>query len=259
MPLGRSEQQQASGFREARANNPGRPKGKGSRSRTTRAPCTPKLGGGTHLQHNRQKQRGVPGRTPAGHPLVHPMVHHLRSGLWTCDDLRFDQRSGVSLARIPDRFMQESFGLHVFGRSEPPELRAGLIVNRLPQRIASSSRGSNHQDGELVDGRFREVTAMPEDLGKDRIALCLRRCDLLDSRRGTVLFQVEHFGMVARTQQKRGNGGTDETGHRMQQRLRSRSRATPSRSQMFVSMLRPNDVIARAHHFSDTNPILTAD
>ncbi len=235
-------------------------KGKGSRSRATRAPCTPKLGRGTHLQHNTtHKNNGVYRGGQVPDTLRYTRWYTCRSRLWTCDDLRLDEGGGFSIARIPDRFVEDTFRLHLFGRGEPPETRTGFVAECLSQRVASAGRRRDRQYGELVDGRFREMSSMPGDLGEYGIALRLRGRDLLDTRSRPVFFQVEDFGMAASPQQKRGIGGTDETGHRTQQRLRSRSRATPSRSQMFVSMLGPNDVMARSTRFSDTKPVLTAD
>ena len=123
-------------------------------------------------------------------------------------------------------------------------------------RNGCESRGASTQEGSAPQRK--------KSLPVARRVVCQttlhRHTGSAESRQGdTPRCRLRGFIGAAHTQQKRGNGDTDETEHRTQQRLRARSRAVPPRLHLFVSMLGPNDVMARSNRFSDPKPILTAD
>ena len=137
--------------------------------------------------------------------------------------IRLNERSGFAVAWIPDWGVQHFFGLHVFLRSESPETRTAFFTNRLPQCISSSCVGSDHQDRERVDGRFGKVATMAIHFREHGIALCLRRGDLMNSGRRSVLLQIEDFRVTSRCEQKRGIGSTNQTGRGPQEGIKTES------------------------------------
>ena len=115
--------------------------------------------------------------------------------------------------------MEQAFRLDVFLRSEAPKVCSRLFAKSLSQSIAPTRVWSDHQHRERVDGRFGKVPTMPMLLGEDTIALCLRRRDLMNSGRCTILFQIEHFRVTARTQEECGIGSANQTRRRSEQRV----------------------------------------
>ena len=153
------------------------------RSEAEQAPCTPKLGRGTHIQDNPPKQASEYARMGVGTGVGTGCGTPFTPSTRLCCRRRrllnfFHERPRIALARKEDRTIQEALRCEIGLRDKLPQLAPRLAMNPLSQCIATAFGRSNHQHRERFHGCGRKVATVHFSQSHLRVARRLARRNL---------------------------------------------------------------------------------